>query len=123
VSGTVDIVGNWFAGWNTAIILGSKNDPTVGGDNYATFNVSGNKYERDFDGALMSTGGGFSGTGGLNWDKTTEIWADTGETVEAALAGSIKKWTRAVCEGEGNCPAGTWDPDLEPWYWCCYTVC
>lgn len=122
VSGTINVTGNWFNGWNTCHIYGSKNNFN-GYGNFATVNVSSNYYERDFTGGFIATGGGFSGTGGLNWDRTTETWFDTGESIDEAHTGAVKKWSRVVCEAEGNCPAGTWDPDQLPWYWCGIEVC
>jgi hypothetical protein len=128
VSGTVDVSGNWFGGWNTWCHWYEEPD-TAGSAFVALVTVQKNRYERDF----VSTnspgqyGGGFMnryGTdpGQVNWHTLgsfADTWEDTGERIhEAAYISPILEWSLFACEFYGTCAPGSNDPDLDCSYYC-----
>ena len=120
VSGTVDVSGNWFGGWNTYCHtygeLGGLEPSAFG----ATVTIQKNRYERDFVGDFIVSGDMTGGT--IAWDTSgplPDTWEDTGEYIHQAVYQSPRlEWSLFACEFYGNCPPGSNDPDLDCSYYC-----
>lgn len=115
VGGNVNVSANWFGGWETCHTYGAWS-PTYTYD--ASVTIELNRYERDFTGDFLVTTG-FDTTGGLtHWTTNSsgraDTWEDTGQPIflSAQPWSDLREWSLLACEVYGNCPPGSYDPNL-----------
>ena len=128
IKGDITITGNWFAGWNSCIIVGDAYGKYDGSSvMYSNVVINSNRYERDFQygNFVITAGSKFGFGGGVTHDTQTDVWDDTNEPIAVVIdyvvnqSGSAQEWNRYLCEQYGRCPAGTWDPNKTVVEWCC----